>query len=199
MPTTRSDHPLQQKRIRVNTKQLGCGLLTLLSVVALSLTIRPFTSPQVDRLKLVSDSATPVPPTPITAATPSHADQSWLIPGDLGTTHHLTGTLEVNAGDSASRIFMQVSGLVPPSPNSSSRSILMKVDCTQPEGIAVRWHYEPFSYDLSGSSSEDYACGDSTPIVFSFDANYRWLVFDSAFGEAREIVYSLTATVHSVN
>ncbi len=178
-------------------ESLGCGLLSLFSVTALCFIIVLITPPRVDQLKLDTDKAATVWPTPIKVVTPSPDDQIWIIPGDLGTTHHLTGTLEVNVEGTATRIFMQVSRLRPGSPSSGSRSIAMKVNCTQPAGITVQWHFETLGSDSIRSRSEDYVCGDSTSTTFSYDYNYRWLVFDTALGAVEDITYSLTATVHS--
>lgn len=176
---------------------LGCGPLGLLSLTALCFLMMLITSRQVDRLELDTDQTNTDRPTPSQVVTPGPNDQIWMIPGDLGTTHHFTGTVKVNAADTAVRIFMQVTGMSPGSPNASSRSILLKTSCTQPAGLAVQWHFEKVGSDSILGRSEDYRCGDATSIHFSYDDYSRWLLFETALGGGEEITYSFTATVHS--
>ncbi len=137
------------------------------------------------QLQVNPDSYTITVPTPRWRVTPSVNDQVWIIPGQLNATHHLTGTFESNADGSA--IFLQVGGLWPFSPSSRARSIYLEVDCL---GKSDQWYYEGFSFDSHRSRSENFSCGDAVSILFSYDANYHWLVFEAAEE------YSLTATVH---
>lgn len=137
-------------------------------------------------LQMDQDSDTVTLPTPKWRVTPGADDLVWTIPGGrLNSTHHLTGTFESNADGSA--IFLQVGGLWPFSPSSRARSIYLEVDCS---GRSGQWYYERFSFDSLRSRSENFNCGDAVSLLFSYDANYHWLVFEAAEE------YSLTATVH---
>ena len=182
--------------LSINKRALGCGLLSLMLLIALCFIVWLMIPQQTDQRESDLNNSRLDWPTPMSIVTPSPDDLVWTILGGLGSTQYLTGTVAVNP-DGANRIFMQVSGLGPFSPNSRARSIHLKVNCTLSAGTAVQWHYEPFNYQIPDSRSEDFVCGDSTSIIFSYDANYHWLVFDPVQGVEREIDYKLTATVHS--
>jgi hypothetical protein len=69
-------------------------------------------------------------PSPRVQRPPTENEQFWLLPGDLGTTQIFTGTL-ATADDNSAVLLVQMSGLGPGSPSSSSRSVKLTLICEE--------------------------------------------------------------------
>jgi hypothetical protein len=132
-------------------------------------------------------------PSPRGQRTPTENEQFWLLPGDLGTTQIFTGTLAM-ADDNSAILLVQMSGLGPGSPSSSSRSVQMTLICEEGHNEAVRWYYEPFTYSRPEKHSPELACHEGASMYFTYDDPYHRVVISSA---ETSLHYTITAEIHS--
>jgi hypothetical protein len=133
---------------------------------------------------------TPLPTrTPRKQETPLRGERPWPIPGGVGTTHELTGTLEPEDGGQTT-LSVQVDGLAPGSPSSSSRSVSITLSCV--EQASLRWRYES-----SDPETQVIDCGEVTSLYFSYDDNARRIQLRALQPLKRAVNYTFQATVHS--
>lgn len=133
-------------------------------------------------------------PTPIVRFTPAPDERVWPLPGALGTTHELTGTLTA-AASYADQVTATMGSLAPGSPSRSSRSVTLSLTCEADNNMS--WHFEPFSYEEPDSTSEDFVCDEIATVYFSYDYNYRRIVITALpTADTGDIHYKLTAAIH---
>ena len=136
--------------------------------------------------------ASPQPP-PRMEATAEPQDRVWIIPGDLGTRHEISGTLSA-ADKSPVTLFLQVEGLPPGSPTQSSRQVVLDFSCG---GAVAGWTYTPVDFALPESRSERMGCGQATTLYFSYDYNFRRIQIHLSADKLERGAYAITATIHA--